>query len=238
MTDDISCPTVRDGDDDIPRRWVSGNLPADEAREFEVHLLTCHRCQKAVEYAAGITATLRGAVVKAPQPRRWPVWLIPAALAAGLVILFWPRDPLRRLADPGPAPTFSSALIRAEADDGEAAERGMTAYGAGDYRQATEHLTAAATMGSTPGLLFFLGVSRLLSGNAVDAVAALEMVARDAAGPYSAEAQLWLAKGLLRVGSVDSAQAILGALARRPDAGPLATHARALADSVTRVRPR
>ena len=90
MADTATCPTLRDGDDEVARQFANGALPPDAAREFEAHMAECPRCQKAVEYAAGVTATLRGAAHK-PVPSRWasmpwPVWTISAVLVAGLVI--------------------------------------------------------------------------------------------------------------------------------------------------------
>ncbi|HEX6315722.1 MAG TPA: zf-HC2 domain-containing protein [Gemmatimonadaceae bacterium] len=67
------CPRVRDGDDEIPRQWASGELPPDQAAEFETHLRTCTGCQRAVEHAAGVTAALRTAATghtAAPSPVR------------------------------------------------------------------------------------------------------------------------------------------------------------------------
>ena len=90
MADTATCPTLRDGDDEVARLFANDALSPDAAREFEAHMAECHRCQKAVEYAAGVTATLRG-TAHAPLPSRWssmpwPVWTISAVLVAGLVI--------------------------------------------------------------------------------------------------------------------------------------------------------
>ena len=90
MTDTATCPTLRDGDDQIARQFANNALSPDAAREFEAHLAECHRCQKAVEYAAGVTATLRGAAHTPPPSRwasmAWPVWTISAMLVVGLAI--------------------------------------------------------------------------------------------------------------------------------------------------------
>lgn len=90
MTDRATCPTLRDGDDEIARQFANNALSSDAAREFEAHLAECHRCQKAVEYAAGVTATLRGAAHTTPPSRwasmAWPVWTISAVLVVGLAI--------------------------------------------------------------------------------------------------------------------------------------------------------
>jgi len=61
MTDVMTCPTARDGDDEVARQWASGSLPAVTANEFEAHLLTCGRCQEAVKGAPRFTVALRTA---------------------------------------------------------------------------------------------------------------------------------------------------------------------------------
>jgi len=95
MTDTATCPTLRDGDDEVARQYANNALSPDAARDFEAHMAECHRCQKAVEYAAGVTATLRGAAHKA-EPSRWasmpwPALAISAVLLAGLVIVLLAR---------------------------------------------------------------------------------------------------------------------------------------------------
>lgn len=242
MTDASTCPTLRDGDDEVARLWTAGSLAPEAANDFEAHLLTCNRCQRAVEHAAGITAALRSAaaghVVRRPAGR-WQRWAIPVAVAAGLATLaLWPRDPLARLANPGPAPAFAPAAVRAETDAASESDLGMAAYQRRDYAQAATHLSAG-TVGrdATPGLQFFLGVSRLLSDNPRGAVAALATAA-SSDNPYAPDAQLWLAKAWLRLGAPDSATAALSVLARRSDSPQLSAHARALADSIREVRRR
>ena len=95
MADTATCPTLRDGDDEVARQFANGALSPDAAREFEAHMAECHRCQKAVEYAAGVTATLRGAAHTPPPSRwasmTWPVWTISAVLVAVLVFALMTR---------------------------------------------------------------------------------------------------------------------------------------------------
>ena len=95
MVDTVTCPTLRDGDDEVARQFLNGTLSPDAAGEFEAHMAECHRCQRAVEYAAGVTATLRGAA-RTTQPSRWeriswPVWTISAVLVVGLVVALMAR---------------------------------------------------------------------------------------------------------------------------------------------------
>jgi anti-sigma factor ChrR (cupin superfamily) len=93
MADTVTCPTLRDGDDDVARQFANGALSPAAAREFEAHMVECHRCQKAVEYAAGVTATLRGAA-KSTEPSpwanmSWPVWTISAVVVVGVAIVIF-----------------------------------------------------------------------------------------------------------------------------------------------------
>jgi len=90
MTDTVTCPTLRDGDDEVARQFANGTLSPGDAREFEAHMAECHRCQKAVAYAAGVTATLRGAA-KSTEPSpwarmSWPVWAISVVVVVGVAI--------------------------------------------------------------------------------------------------------------------------------------------------------
>ena len=86
MTAESTCPTLRDGDEEVARQWAAGALPPEEAAEFEAHLQTCSRCKHAVERAAGITAALRSAAATHVRPAgRWVRPTKLAVIAAGLV---------------------------------------------------------------------------------------------------------------------------------------------------------
>ena len=93
MAETVTCPTLRDGDDEVARQFANGALSPEAAREFEAHMVECHRCQKAVEYAAGVTATLRGAAkVTEPSPwgrMSWPVWMISVVVVIGAAIVLF-----------------------------------------------------------------------------------------------------------------------------------------------------
>src|SRR5688500_17496123 len=89
-----TCPTARDGDDEVARHWVAGSLPAQQAEEFEAHVRTCTGCQRAVERAAEVTASLRAAaashhVVRTTIPGWW--WAAAAAIVIAAVIAVWMR---------------------------------------------------------------------------------------------------------------------------------------------------
>lgn len=91
MTNESTCPTLRDGDDEVARQWVAGSLSPETATAFEAHQLTCHRCQRAVEQAAGITAALRTAASThfVRRPHQWRRWVIPAAIAVAAIVLWF-----------------------------------------------------------------------------------------------------------------------------------------------------
>lgn len=90
MMAESTCPTLRDGDDEVARQWVAGSLSPEAAAQFESHVADCHRCQRAVEQAVGVTAALRAAAAGHVRPTdRWPRWAIPVAVVAGAAVALW-----------------------------------------------------------------------------------------------------------------------------------------------------
>ena len=74
MNDTSTCPTLRDDDDEVARQWATGSLTPEAEAEFEAHLRTCSRCQRAVERSGEVTAALRAAAAghtPASPMRRW-----------------------------------------------------------------------------------------------------------------------------------------------------------------------
>lgn len=89
MTDASTCPTLRDGDEEVARTWAAGALPPEDAAQFEAHLRTCGRCQHAVERAAGVTAALRSAAASHVRPAdRWSRQTILVAMVAAVVAIW------------------------------------------------------------------------------------------------------------------------------------------------------
>ncbi|MEX2182229.1 MAG: hypothetical protein WD771_09325 [Gemmatimonadaceae bacterium] len=113
-------------------------------------------------------------------------------------------------------------------------DRGMEAYLRGDYARAAARLTEAAVEDSTPGVSFFLGASRLLTGDPARALPALEIAWSEIGGPFEVDARRLGAKAWLRLGRADSALAVLEPPRRGSSAAfvPL----RALADSIRGAR--
>jgi len=109
-------------------------------------------------------------------------------------------------------------------------EEAMTHYSAGRYRQAAEGLDALASRAPDAAHVhFFLGISELMSGNMVQARAALQRSADAGASPYSDEAHFYLAKAALREGDLTTAVRALETAVER-EAGPSGEAARLLAE--------
>ena len=231
------CPELRD--DDTVERWVAQTLPESDAERFQVHLLTCDRCQEAVRTATAVRAALREHL-EAPTGLRAVRLLVPLGLAAAVaLVLLWPApDPITRLADPGPPPTFTPVRVRAAQAGQSVGDRGMEAYADGDYERAARLLDSAAIVDPTPATQFFLGVSLLKSGEALKATVPLRIVVRDSVNPYAADAAIWLAKSWLSARLPDSAEVVLRSLGRTTPNDGIATHAKTLIDSIREARRR
>lgn len=117
------------------------------------------------------------------------------------------------------APLTAAPYRRATLRDATAAlpgfEAGMEAYGRGDYAGAVRQLEPlAAAHADHPEVLFFLGVSHLLSGRVADGVARLEQTTVLGDTPYLEQATFYLAKARLAGGDVEKAEAALEAVIR------------------------
>jgi tetratricopeptide (TPR) repeat protein len=154
-----------------------------------------------------------------------------AAAAMVAWLLLPSTDPIARLGRVGSAPRFEGLPVRAEPDSLTVLEdRAMAAYAARDYRRAAVLLDSASAAHHGPAVPFFLGIARLKTGFARDALEALGRALEPPRNPYVAEARLYRAKAWLALLQADSA---LAELARVPaDAGATLVHAQALADSV------
>jgi Putative zinc-finger len=92
MSDATTCPTARDGDDEVARQWIAGSLPRAAADEFQAHLRTCETCQAAVKNAEHFTDALRAAVTTHRVRQAKVTWLrwavVAAATAAAATAVF------------------------------------------------------------------------------------------------------------------------------------------------------
>lgn len=228
-------------DEDAIARYVAATLPADELRDFEVHLLTCAACEAAVREGAAIHAALSAAgppaavTVSRRLPRWRLLWPLPALAAAVTVALLAARaEPLERLGEVSELPVFRGLPVRSSATSAERmVDSGMVLYGKRDYRRAADVLGAASGRTTDPGVSFYLGLARLAAGDASAAASALRSALEPPGNPYATDARFYLAKASLRLGAADSA---LVHLSKVPPTSPLHGHARALMDSVRRDR--
>lgn len=229
MNTPYTCPMAGDGE--IVHRYVAGTLETDDVDAFEIHLLGCDACARAVHEGSAVAAALR---LEPGRARRSVVrWGLPlAAAAAAAIWLLLPReDALERLGRVDRVPGFDGLPVRAPLDSATAlVDRGMEAYRAGDFARSAELLGAAAALESSSGVQFFLGIALLKAGAPARAAAALGAALDPPDNPYAAEARLYRAKAWLALGSADSALAQLAAVPAT--AGAARAHATALADSI------
>jgi tetratricopeptide (TPR) repeat protein len=228
-------PCTRLDDSDAVHRYVAGTLPPAEVESFEIHLLGCDACQRAVREGMVLGQALRR---PGASRRRWPVALgVPlAAAAAAAVWLVLPKaGALERLGRFDEAPTFTPIPIRAATDSGTVLiHRGMQAYLAGDFPTAARDLAAGVRLDPGPGAYFYLGIAQLRTDAPESALTSLAGGLDPEGNPYAAEAHFYLAKAWLRLARADSALAHLQAIPGA--AGAIHSAAVALADSVRRAR--
>lgn len=242
------------------QRYVAGILPVDEVEAFELHLLGCERCRREVDLALRFAPALAAGAARvvspdvtlaasepgrassppggaSPRParrsRRLLIAGLPALAAAALLVVVARSDSeLERLAAITPPP-FTGAPSRSLEETREV-DNGMQAYARRDFTRAAELLGRAAVTDSSPSVSFYLGVSRLATGDARGALQALAVPRSLLASPYRDDAAFFASKAHLRLGQVDSALAILRAI---PPNSPTAPPARALAESLMVRRP-
>ena len=106
----------------------------------------------------------------------------------------------------------------------------MIHYSAGRHRQAAEGLQPLADrMPAGAHVLFFLGISELMTGNVARARGALQRTAESGVSPYADEAHFYLAKAALRAGDLTTAARELQIAVDR-EAGPEGDAAKLLAE--------
>ena len=154
-----------------------------------------------------------------------------AALFIAVSLTLWPRPqpvsppseslPPSVTPQPAPAPSgpsieqlaklepspFAPVRLRGASDEATARFRdAMTHYQRRDYTAAIAGLRAASALdGKAPHILFFLGVSQLLTGETDPGIEALERTIALGDSPYLEEAHFYLAKAHLQKRNIDEA---------------------------------
>ena len=233
---------------DVVPRYVAGTLESDAVEPFELHMVDCATCQRAIREAAALRKVLRKVQDKVqgttegaratprPMRRRLP-WVVPLAAAAAVTAIWLVRPsdaPVERLGRLAGAPALDVLPVRGDPDSVALLVRqGIDAYHAGRYPEAARLFARADSLSPSESATFYRGVSALLGGNAAGAIEVLRRVTSTAGGPYAAEGHFYSAKAWLRQGRADSALVHLATIAA--GGGALAAHAAALADSVKAV---
>jgi hypothetical protein len=241
------------------QRYVAGRLSPTEIEAFELHLLACEQCREEVRLGDLLAPTLAASRTNAPladrdayrerrperratepvltdgrpvsRRRRPSLMAASLAVAAVLVLAVVIRTgpDARDLGGVIPPP-FIGAAARSTVPSGAFADAGMDAYRAGDHALAAELLGRAAASDSSPAVAFYLGVSRLVAGDATGALLALARPRGLDGSPYQDDARYFAAKAQIRLGHADSALAILRSIRGRDEAS-------ALADSLEARKP-
>jgi tetratricopeptide (TPR) repeat protein len=217
-------------DSDLPARYVSGRVSGSERDDFETHLLSCARCCAAVEEAA----TIRSALRARKRMRRLAAAAPFAAVALLLIgVRLRPSD-VRRLGRVN-APSMEVMEVRGSADSGAVATaRAVALYRERRYPEAASAAAHAYRLNQQTGTAFLSGAAYLMAGAPDSAIAAFRRVIAAGTSSYSAEANYYAAKAWLQLGSIDSATAHLRRAGE--SVGPTAKRARALGDSVDRLK--
>lgn len=227
--------------DDI-ERYLASRLSDEEKQAFEDHYFGCAECFARLEELRTIQEAAR-TVKPARRPNRWlPGALSIAAavaLAAGLWIWHSQPKPQPAIAHaPGQpvlvaqfeAPPWNAVTLRG-ASDQQSLRPAMSAYRSGDYAGAARQLEAVLT--KQPSLTearFYLGISRVLSGDRAAGTAELQHVIAAGDTPWLEPARFYLARTLLAAG--DRAAAIAQLQQVVAIHGDLATPAQQLLDTL------
>lgn len=223
--------------DEVTEQYVSGRLSEVDQAAFEQHYFQCARCFEELRvYRLLRTELEHTAASERPLPRRFRrPWFWSLAAAAVLVasVLTWRQVRISELPTPGvssPAqpteqarvvsleelsavtpPPYQAVTLRSTPDAATRRFReAMVHYQRGDYTGSAQRLTEAAKLdASQPHTHFYLGASHLLSGNADEAINALQAAIKLGESGYLEESHFYLAKAFLRKRQVDEARAEL-----------------------------
>lgn len=251
MSADLTCENV--AETGIVERYVADTLAGDELERFEVHLVSCQRCQDEIMLAVAVREGLQALEAEVPatgasspepgeasrsRTNKIPakIWL-PAAAAAAIagLIFFGPGRVPENLSELGhleQPPVYLGVSVRQEEASADSLfAAAMLRYVAEDYAGAASGLTGALEAGAGPiPAQFFRGASFLILNRSREAVEAFGVVTSLGESPYLAEAYYYRAKALLRLGEVELALADLQAASTM--AAEISPSAEALADSL------
>ena len=223
--------------DEITERYVSGRLTEEDQAAFEQHYFQCARCFEELRVYRLLRAELeQTAASERSFPRHvgrpW-FWSLAAAAVLVASVLTWRQVRISELPAPGvssPAqptqqarvvsleelsavtpPPYQAVTLRSTPDAATRRFReAMTHYERGDYSASAKGLTEAARIdASQPHTHFYLGASHLLSGNADEAINALQAAIKLGESGYLEESHFYLAKAFLKKRQVDEARAEL-----------------------------
>jgi len=217
--------------DETIEAYLGGLLAADERTAFEQHAFGCSRCLERLQVLRTLQAELweQSDLAIAKAPIRRPVlarrWSFASAAALALLLigaaLWWQLDrlPGKRFERAGgssalmalsafePPAYLPLALRGGEDEAAELFRTGMEYYTAGRFEKTIEDLRTAETLNpKASNILFFLGVSYLLTGETDQGISRLEKAASLGDPVYADEARFYLAKGWLRKGDMDKAR--------------------------------
>jgi tetratricopeptide (TPR) repeat protein len=108
-------------------------------------------------------------------------------------------------------PRYTPGRLRGAGDEATARyQEAMKNYARGDYVAASAGLKAAAALDpEAPHIVFFLGISQLMSGQFDGGISALRQTLALGDSPFTEEAHFFLAKAYLRKENLDAARAEL-----------------------------
>jgi tetratricopeptide (TPR) repeat protein len=214
--------------EDVPSRYLAGELSEAERDAFEQHFFECERCHEAVR----LCQALRNPGTHRPlrrRPRQWIVWSS-LGVAAALLLAVAAGSFSRRQAAPARAPAaiqqsappsellagftpppYRAPLLRSTPDRPFAAA--MDRYQRGDYAAAAIALRRLVVQRpGHQGAHFYLGICQLMALDSAGGIAELQQAVQLGGAAYLESARFYLAKAYLRRGNAADARSELGAI--------------------------